>query len=82
MIATTHSTSVARSALLGPSLSETRPAPKAVKAEKIREIIMRLAICWSFIPKTSFAKRHTLGMATFTASINNSVTSMYVPTPA
>ena len=61
MIATSQSTSVARSVLLGLSLSETYPAPKAAKAEKISETSMRLAICWSDILKTSFAKRHTSG---------------------
>ena len=82
MIATTYSTSVARSVLLGPSLSETCPAPKAAKAEKISETSIRLAICWSEILKTSFAKSHTLGTATFAAPMNNSVTSMYVLRPA
>ena len=64
-IDTIQSTRAARSVLLGPSRSETRPAPKAATEEKMREMIMRLDICWSFIPKTTFAKRHTFGTATY-----------------
>jgi hypothetical protein len=82
MIPTVHNPSVARSVLLGPILSETRPAPKAAKMEKISEKAIRLLICASPIPKALFAKIHILGMATNPASMTNSVTTIYVPMPA
>ena len=82
MIPTVHNPSVARSVLLGPILSETRPAPKAAKTEKISERMIRLLICWSSIPKTFCAKSVRLGMAICVASMNNSVTTIYVARPA
>ena len=82
MIPTTHTPIVARSVFLGPTLSETYPAPKADKTAKGSERMIRLLICWSSIPKTLFAKSVMLGMAMVVASMNNSVTTKYVPRPA